>query len=137
MIDGGKGQLNAAMQSLEKLNLRGKIAVLGLAKRMEEVFFPGDSEPWIISKKSETLRVLMHIRDEAHRFGITFHRSLRAKAQIQSELREIKGVGEAAERALLQTFKSVDRIKAASLNEIAACLGAKRAAIIYNYFHGE
>ena len=137
VIDGGKGQLNAAMQSLEKLNLRGKIAVLGLAKRMEEVFFPGDSEPWIISKKSETLRVLMHIRDEAHRFGITFHRSLRAKAQIQSELREIKGVGEAAEKALLQTFKSVERIKAASLNEIAACLGAKRAAIIYNYFHGE
>lgn len=135
VIDGGKGQLHAALTSLEKLNLRGKVAILGLAERLEEVYFPGDSEPWIISKKSDTLRVLMYIRDEAHRFAITFHRNLRAKTQIDSELRNIQGIGVKAEQALLQTFKSVDRIKRAELRDIAACIGAKRASIIYEYFH--
>ncbi len=135
VIDGGKGQLGAALDALAELNLRGKIAILGLAERLEEIYFPGDSEPWVLSKKSETLRVLMHIRDEAHRFGITFHRSLRSKSQIDSELRHIKGIGDAAERALLQTFGSVERIKLADIKQIAACLGAKRAAIVYNYFH--
>lgn len=137
VIDGGKGQLGAALSALERLDLRGKVQILALAERLEEIYFPGDSEPWILSKKSDTLRVLMQIRDEAHRFGITFHRELRSKTQIESQLREIKGVGPAAERALLQTFGSVERIKSAELKQIAACLGAKRAAIVYKHFHPE
>lgn len=135
VIDGGKGQLSAALNALERLQLRGMIAVLGLAERMEEIFFPGDSEPWILSKRSDTLRVLMQIRDEAHRFAITFHRNLRDKSQIDSELRKIKGIGPAAESSLLQRFKSVIGIQNADIKEIAACVGAKRAAIIYNHFH--
>ncbi|MBP3420551.1 MAG: excinuclease ABC subunit UvrC [Marinifilaceae bacterium] len=135
VIDGGKGQLGAALTALDRLNLRGKISILGLAERLEEIYFPGDSEPWILSKKSDTLRVLMQIRDEAHRFAITFHRNLRSKSQIDSELRKIKGIGPAAEKSLLQSFKSVERIKSADIKEIAACVGAKRAAIIYDYFH--
>ena len=137
VIDGGKGQLGAALSALERLDLRGKVQILALAERLEEIYFPGDNEPWILSKKSDTLRVLMQIRDEAHRFGITFHRELRSKTQIESQLREIDGVGPAAERALLQTFGCVERIKSAELKQIAACLGAKRAAIVYKHFHPE
>ncbi len=137
VIDGGKGQLHAALNSLEKLGLRGKIAVVGLAKRMEEIYFPGDEEPLILPKRSETLRVLMQIRDEAHRFGITFHRSLRSKSQINSELREIEGIGPNTEAALLQSFKSLSRIKEASLQALAACVGTKRALLLWHHFHPE
>lgn len=135
VIDGGKGQLHAALSSLEKLDLHGKIAIVGLAKRMEEVYYPGDKDPYLLAKNSIALKTLMHIRDEAHRFGITFHRKLREKAQTISELSRIKGVGESTETILLQEFKSVENIKNNSIAELARIVGQKRALIIYNYFH--
>ena len=135
VVDGGKGQLHSAINSLEKLALYGKIPILGLAERMEEIYFPGDKDSYILGKNSLALRTLMHIRDEAHRFGITFHRKLREKSQTRSVLDEIKGVGKASQTALLQTFKSVEKISEQSLEELAAVIGKKRAEIVYRYFH--
>lgn len=134
VIDGGKGQLHAALLSLEKLDLHGKVPILGLAKRMEEIYFPGDKAPYLLAKNSVSLKTLMHIRDEAHRFGITFHRKLREKAQIVSVLSGIKGIGESTEMILLQEFKSVEKIKETSLEELKRVVGAKRAGILYNHF---
>ena len=123
VIDGGKGQLDAAYQALSELGLTGKLTVVGLAKRLEEIIRIGDPYPLFIDRNSQALKVLQQIRDEAHRFGITFHRSLRSKAQIQSALREIKGVGEKTEQRLLMSFGSVARIAAAPVDRIAALVG--------------
>ena len=137
VIDGGKGQLHSAVNSLKKLDLYGKVPILGLAKQMEEIYFPEDKDPYLLAKNSVALKTLMHIRDEAHRFGITFHRKLREKAQIVSVLNGIKGVGEKAETQLLQEFKSVENIKKASLEDLIKVLGAKRANLVFDYFRQE
>jgi excinuclease ABC subunit C len=130
VVDGGKGQLSSAVEALEEIGLRGVIAVVGIAKRLEEIYFPGDSVPLYIDKNSESLRVVQHMRDEAHRFGITHHRNRRSKSQIVSELDGIKGIGEQTATALLQHFKSVKRIKDASLDDIAAVVGPAKAKLI-------
>lgn len=135
VVDGGKGQLSAAVEALDEMGLRGTIAVVGIAKRLEEIYFPGDSIPLYIDKNSETLRVVQHLRDEAHRFGITHHRNRRSKGQTVSELDAIKGVGEATRTALLRRFKSVKRIREASIDEIADVIGPSRASIVYNALH--
>lgn len=134
VVDGGKGQLSAAVEALEAIGLRGTIALAGIAKRLEEIYFPGDSVPLYVDKNSETLKVVQHMRDEAHRFGITFHRDKRSKSQIVSELDSIKGVGPKTAEALLRHFKSVKRIRQASLDEIAAVVGAAKARVITEGF---
>jgi excinuclease ABC subunit C len=130
VVDGGKGQLSSAVEALEEIGLRGVIAVVGIAKRLEEIYFPGDSVPLYIDKNSESLRVVQHMRDEAHRFGITHHRNRRSKSQIVSELDGIKGIGEQTATTLLQHFKSVKRIKDASFEDIAAVIGPAKAKLI-------
>lgn len=135
VVDGGKGQLSAAVEALDDMGLRGTIAVVGIAKRLEEIYFPGDSIPLYIDKNSESLRVVQHLRDEAHRFGITHHRNRRSKGQIVSELDDIKGVGAKTKEALLQTFKSVKRLREASIDAIAEITGPARASLIYNALH--
>ena len=135
VVDGGKGQLSAAVEALDDMGLRGTIAVVGIAKRLEEIYFPGDSIPLYIDKNSESLRIVQHLRDEAHRFGITHHRNRRSKGQIISELDEIKGIGDKTHTALLQHFKSVKRLKEASIDRIAEITGPARASIIYSALH--
>lgn len=130
VVDGGKGQLSAAVEALEEIGLRGVIAVVGIAKRLEEIYFPGDSIPLYIPKTSETLRVVQHLRDEAHRFGITFHRDLRSKGQVHSKLDTIKGIGPNTSATLLRHFKSVKRISEAPLQEIAALIGPAKAHLV-------
>lgn len=134
VVDGGKGQLSSAVEALDEMGLRGVIAVVGIAKRLEEIYFPGDSVPLYIDKNSESLRVVQHLRDEAHRFGITHHRNRRSKGQLVSELDEIKGIGEKTVNALLQHFKSVKRVKEASAAELAAVVGPAKAAILTEFF---
>ena len=131
VIDGGKGQLSSAVKSLALLDLRGRIAILGIAKRLEEIYFPGDSIPLYLDKKSETLKIIQRARDEAHRFGITFHRNKRSKAGITSELDRIPGVGSATRNQLLSHFKSLKRIKQCTQNEMVALLGPKKGEIVY------
>ena len=123
VVDGGKVQLSFAVRSLEKLGLIGKVKIVGIAKRLEEIFLPGDDIPLYLDKNSESLKIIQHARDEAHRFGITFHRNLRSKAQIDSALREIKGVGEKTEQRLIMHYGSVARIAAAPLEDIEEFLG--------------
>lgn len=135
VIDGGKGQLSSAVSALEKLGLRGKIAIIGIAKKLEEIYFPGDSVPIYISKSSQSLRVIQHLRDEAHRFGITFHRDKRSKTFITSELTSIKGVGEQTTQKLLKDFKSVKSIKAQSMEALGKSIGQAKATIVYSYFN--
>ena len=135
VVDGGKGQLSAAVEALEAIGLRGKIAVVGIAKRLEEIYFPGDSVPLYIDKNSESLRIVQQLRDEAHRFGITHHRNRRSKNAITSRLDEIKGVGEKTKTALLQHFKSVKRIETADIDAIADVVGPSKAALVYNGLH--
>ena len=130
VVDGGKGQLSSAVQALDDLGLRGTIAVVGIAKRLEEIYFPGDSVPLYIDKNSESLRIVQHLRDEAHRFGITHHRNRRSKSQISSELASIKGIGEATSAALLRHFKSAKRVREASEAEIAAIIGPAKARLV-------
>lgn len=134
VVDGGKGQLSAAVEALEKLGLRGKIPIIGIAKRLEEIFFPGDSIPIYLDKKSETLKIIQHLRDEAHRFGITHHRMRRQKGSLKSQLSEIKGIGTQTEQKLITAFKSVAGIKRASLNELTAVIGEAKAKIIVGFF---
>ncbi|MBK6446016.1 MAG: excinuclease ABC subunit UvrC [Bacteroidetes bacterium] len=136
VIDGGKGQLSSAMISLDKLGLHGKIAVIGIAKRLEEIYYPGDTAPLYIDKKSETLRIIQQLRDEVHRFGITHHRKRREKGTIKTELSEIKGIGEATAQALLIHFKSVKRIKEATAEELEAVIGKSRAEKVITHFRG-
>ena len=137
VIDGGKGQLGAALKALEALDLRGKIAIIGIAKRLEEIFYPGDSIPLYLDKKSETLKVIQHLRNEAHRFGITFHRQKRSNSAIQSELDTIKGIGKQTRETLLKHFKSVKRLKEASLEAIIEIVGASRGEKIWNHFKND
>ena len=130
VVDGGKGQLSAAVEALDAIGLRGVTSVVGIAKRLEEIYFPGDSVPLYISKTSESLRVIQHLRDEAHRFGITFHRDLRSKSQVRSRLDSIKGIGPATAGTLIRHFKSVKRIAEAPLPEIAAIIGPAKARLV-------
>lgn len=131
VIDGGKGQLSAALKSLDTLGLRGRIAIIGIAKRLEEIYFPQDPVPLYLDKKSETLRVIQQLRNEAHRFGISFHRQKRSKSAISSVLEGIDGVGEKTARRLLRRFKSVKRIRSASVEELADEIGPSKARKIY------
>ncbi|MBL7901817.1 MAG: excinuclease ABC subunit UvrC [Bacteroidia bacterium] len=137
VIDGGKGQLAAAMESLENLGLRGKIAVIGIAKRLEEIYFPDDPLPLYLDKRSETLKVIQQIRDEAHRFGITHHRSKRSRETFKTELNEIKGISDKSAEKLLLALKSVKQIKEATTEELQAVLGTKKAQLVWDYFHGK
>lgn len=135
VIDGGKGQLSAAVKSLERLNLRGEIAIIGIAKKLEEIFFPGDQYPIHLSKRSSSLKLIQYLRNEAHRFGITHHRGKRSKGAIQSSLSEIPGVGEKSIQSLLKAFKSKERIKEASIDEIAKIVGQDKAAKIKQFLN--
>lgn len=135
VIDGGKGQLGVAVRVLEELNILDKVSVIGLAKRLEEIFYPGDPVPLYLDKRSETLKVIQHIRNEAHRFGITFHRNQRSRNFIKSELEQIDGIGEKSINALLKHFKSVKNISSQSNDALAAVVGKAKASIVFNYFH--
>ena len=135
VIDGGKGQLSSALKSLDALGLRGKIAIVGIAKRLEEIYFPQDPIPLYLDKKSETLKIIQQLRNEAHRFGITFHRNKRSKAAINSELEAIEGIGKKTVEELLKTYKSVKRIKEASIDSLAQTIGISKAKKIYETFH--
>ncbi|MEX0315965.1 MAG: excinuclease ABC subunit UvrC [Allomuricauda sp.] len=135
VIDGGKGQLSSALKSLDILGLRGKIAIIGIAKRLEEIYFPEDSIPLYLDKKSESLKIIQQLRNEAHRFGITHHRNKRSKAAIDSELENIDGIGKKTAEQLLQEFKSVKRIKEATIESLAESIGMAKAKKIYKSFH--
>lgn len=134
VIDGGKGQLNAALKSLDELGLRGKITIIGIAKRLEEIYFPNDAVPLYLNKTSESLKIIQYLRNEAHRFGITHHRNKRSKAAIKSELAEIEGIGYKTAQQLLWKFKSVTRIKKASLEELEKVISKKRAKVVFDFF---
>jgi excinuclease ABC subunit C len=134
IIDGGKGQLSSALKSLEDLGLRGKIAIIGIAKRLEEIFYPGDSVPLYLDKKSETLKTIQHLRNEAHRFGITFHRDKRSKAALNSTLEMIPGIGEKTMLTLLKHFKSVKRLKESTEKEISDVVGVSKAKKISEFY---
>jgi len=134
IIDGGKGQLSASVKSLEKLNMRGKISIIGIAKKLEEIFFPGDTVPLYLDKNSETLKVIQHARNEAHRFGITFHRNKRSAAFLNSEFEEINGIGKKTIELLFSHFKSFEKIKNSDPEELKKIIGASKANIILNYF---
>lgn len=134
VIDGGKGQLNAALKSLDDLGLRGKITIIGIAKRLEEIYFPNDAVPLYLNKTSESLKIIQYLRNEAHRFGITHHRNKRSKAAIKSELAEIEGIGYKTAQQLLWKFKSVTRIKKASLEELEKVISKKRAKVVFDFF---
>ena len=135
VVDGGKGQLSAAVEAFDEMGIRGEVALVGIAKRLEEIYFPGDSLPLYINKTSPSLRVIQAMRDEAHRFGITHHRDRRSKGQTVSELDSIKGVGPATKTALIKHFKSVKRIKEATLDDLAAAIGKAKGAVVYGHFH--
>ena len=136
VIDGGKGQLSSALTALERLDLRGKIAIVGIAKKLEEIFFPGDSLPIYIDKRSESLRVIQHMRNEAHRFGITHHRNKRSKNALVSELTQIKGIGERTYEDLIKHFKSVKGVREADQASLESVVGKAKAKIIREYFKG-
>lgn len=135
VIDGGKGQLSSSLKSLEILGLRGKIAIIGIAKRLEEIYFPEDPIPLYLDKKSETLKIIQQLRNEAHRFGITHHRNKRSKGAINSELENIEGIGEKTAEQLLKNFKSVKRIREATIESLAETIGMAKAKKIYKSFH--
>ncbi len=134
IIDGGKGQLSSALKSIDTLGLRGKIAIVGIAKRLEELFYPGDTAPLYLDKKSETLKVIQYLRNEAHRFGITFHRDKRSKSALNSSIESIDGIGEKTMETLIKHFKSVKRLKEANETEITGVVGASKAKKIIDYF---
>lgn len=135
VIDGGKGQLSSALKSLDVLGLRGKIAIIGIAKRLEEIYYPGDPIPMYLDKKSETLKIIQFLRNEAHRFGITFHRNKRSKSAIQSELELIPDIGKQTITSLLRKFKSAKRVKSATFEELKEVIGESRAKKVYVYFN--
>ena len=134
VIDGGKGQLNAARKSLRKLKLTGTISIIGIAKRLEEIYFPNDPVPLHLNKRSESLKIIQQLRNEAHRFGITHHRNKRIKETVVSELLCIKGVGLSSTEALLKHFRSVKKIREASQDEIGSVVGKTKGAAVFNYF---
>lgn len=137
IIDGGKGQLSSALKSLDDLGLRGKIAIIGIAKRLEELFYPGDNVPLYLDKKSETLKVIQYLRNEAHRFGITFHRDKRSKGAIQTSLDDIPGIGQKTTEVLIGHFKSVKRIKEATEKELEEVVGVSKARKILQFYKKE
>ena len=134
VIDGGKGQLSAALESLDKLGLRGKVAIIGIAKKLEEIYFPGDSIPMYLDKRSESLKIIQQIRDEAHRFGITHHRNKRDKGTLKTELTEIKGISDTTAQKLLSHFKSVKKVKEANEKELTEIIGKAKAKIILDFY---
>jgi len=135
IVDGGKGQLSSAVESLKELNLYGQIPIIGIAKRLEELYYPEDEFPLYLDKKSETLKIIQQLRDEAHRFGISHHRNRRSKNTLVSDLSSIKGIGSANRDLLLQSLKSVKKIKESSLQSLEKIIGAAKAKIVYNHFH--
>ncbi|RQO30806.1 excinuclease ABC subunit C [Taibaiella sp. KBW10] len=137
IIDGGKGQLSAAMESITALGLLGKMTVVGLAKREESIFFPGDSDPLQLEYNGSSLLLIRRIRDEVHRFGITFHRDIRSKGTIKNELEDIPGIGAQTAMTLLQRYRSVSKIKQMTQRELTMTIGASKARIVYDYFHKE
>ena len=137
IIDGGKGQLSSALKSLDILNLRGKVSIIGIAKRLEELFYPNDPIPLYLDKKSETLKIIQQLRNEAHRFGIEHHRNKRSKSALNTELETIKGVGEKTVVELLRHFKSAKRVAHAKLDELEAVVGVSRAEKVYHYYHNK
>ena len=137
IIDGGKGQLSASLKSLDALDLRGKIAIIGIAKRLEELFYPDDPIPLYLDKKSETFKIIQQLRNEAHRFGIEHHRNKRSKTALNSELESIVGVGEKTILELLKKFKSAQRVSFAALDELEQVVGVSKALIIYNYYQNK
>jgi len=137
IIDGGKGQLSSALKSLDALDLRGKIAIIGIAKRLEELFYPNDPIPLYLDKKSETLKIIQQLRNEAHRFGIEHHRNKRSKTALNTELETIPGIGEKTVVELLKYFKSAKRVANAKLDELEVVVGVSRAEKVYNYYNRE
>ncbi|MEO8821548.1 MAG: helix-hairpin-helix domain-containing protein, partial [Ginsengibacter sp.] len=137
IIDGGKGQLNAAIEGLEEVGMSGKSTVVGLAKNEEEIFFPGDKESIKLPWNSESLKLIRRIRDEVHRFGITFHRNQRSRGTFVNELETIKGVGKNTADILLKKYKSVKKVKDLSQEEIEETIGKSRAALVYDHFHSD
>lgn len=134
IIDGGKGQLTSALKALESLGLRGKIAIIGIAERLEEIYYPGDSIPLYLDKKSESLKIIQRARNEAHRFGITFHRNKRSKSALGTELQHIRGIGEKTAVNLLRTFRSVKNVSTAKERELAKVIGPAKGKLVYEYF---
>lgn len=137
VIDGGKGQLGAAVESLKELGIYGQVAICSIAKRLEEIYFPEDPLPLYINKKSESLRVIQQLRDEAHRFAITFHRQQRSKKSIRSGLDGIPGIGPASQKLLLKTFKSVKKIREAGEETVAKEIGPAKARALFAYWESE
>ena len=137
LIDGGKGQLSAALKSVYKLGIQDRVAVLGIAKRLEELFFPGDPVPLYLDKRSETLRILQQLRNEAHRFGITHHRNRRSRSALQNSLEQIEGIGPQTAEKLLKTFRSVEQLRKASKEEVAEVVGLSRARKVLQYLHAQ
>ena len=137
IIDGGKGQLGAALKSLERLELRGQVAIVGIAKRLEEIFFPGDSLPLYLDKRSESLKVVQFLRNEAHRFGITHHRNQRSKSAITSELDTIEGIGPKTKEQLMLNFKTISSIKKATKESLISCIGKAKGDLIFQFFHSK
>lgn len=135
IVDGGKGQLHAALNSLERLNLRGKITIIGIAKRLEEIYFPNDSVPLYLDKNSESLKIIQQLRNEAHRFGITHHRDRRSKELINSQLTEIEGIGEKTRDILLKKFGSVNFLKSLQISDLEPIIGQAKARLIYSHFN--
>ena len=135
IVDGGKGQLSSGVKALDDLGLRGKIAIIGIAKRLEELYYPGDSIPLYLDKKSETLKIIQQLRNEAHRFGITFHRNKRSSEALNTELESIVGIGDKTVVELLTHFRSLKRVKEATLEELVSVIGLSKANIIYNNYH--
>ncbi len=135
IVDGGKGQLSSGVKALETLGLRGKIAIIGIAKRLEEIYYPGDSIPLYLNKKSESLKVIQQLRNEAHRFGITFHRNKRSKTALNTELEAIPGIGDKTVVELLTHFRSLKRVKEASKEDLIQVVGQSKASIVYNNYH--
>ena len=134
VVDGGKGQLSAAVEAFDEMGIRGKVALVGIAKRLEEIYYPGDQYPLYIDKKSRSLQVIQALRDEAHRFGITHHRDRRSKGQIKSEFDSIKGIGEKTAKILLLKFKSLKKIKEATYEQLAEVVGPSKASILKSHF---
>ena len=137
IIDGGKGQLSSAMKSIDKLELRDKITVIGIAKKLEEIYFPGDSVPIYLDKNSYSLKLIQQIRNEAHRFGINFHRIKRSTGMIKSELDKIKGIGPRTKEILLRNFDSPEKIRNASANELEKLVGKSKASILIKFFKNQ
>ncbi|NOY95944.1 MAG: excinuclease ABC subunit UvrC [Chlorobi bacterium] len=137
IVDGGKGQLSSAIKALERLNLRGGVTVIGIAKRLEEIYFPGDSLPLYLDKNSETLKIIQQLRNEAHRFGISFHRQKRSESFITSELENIKGIGTETIQKLFHKYKSLNRVKELSIDELSQVIGQSKAKLVFYYFENE